>query len=157
MTDDYSIREYQAADREQIEDVSWQIQEWEKQYFSGRAVSKEIIAKHVDRLISLVNKGEGTILVAISQDRCIGYVVGSVHNDFLNIEPVFYVNDMGVDKEHRGKGVGTELLRKIEQVGKEKYRLNKIMIAIICGNDGAEKLYKKMGYIPYELELIKSI
>lgn len=31
------------------------------------------------------------------------------------------------------------------------------MIVVIWGNDGAERLYKRMGFIPYELELVKNI
>lgn len=64
---------------------------------------------------------------------------------------------MGVDKNYRGKGIGTRLLQEVENMAKNKYGLTKMMIAVICGNDMAEKLYKKMGYIPYELELIKNI
>jgi len=81
---DLQIRLFQENDRAEIEKISWQVQEWEKQYYPGRALS-------------------------------------------------------------------------VEKIAKEKYGLSKMLIAVICGNEGAEKLYKRMGYIPYELELVKNI
>lgn len=157
MNLNFIIREYREEDKPQIEQISWQIQEWEKKYYPGRALSKDIITRHIERLIQLTKNEEGIILVATEGESCIGYVVGTIHKDFLNTEDAFYVNDMGVEEKYRGKGVGTALLKEIEKTAKEKFKLNKMMIAVICGNDGAENLYKRMGFVPYELELIKSI
>lgn len=157
MDTEIKIRLFNEKDRKDLENISWQVQEWEKQYYPGRALSKEIIAKHIERLIRSVDNSRGIILVAVADNSCIGYVTGVVHRDFLNTDDIFYVKDMGVDKKYRGKGIGTKLLQEIEKVAKNKYGLNKMIIAVICGNDGAAKLYKRMGYIPYELELIKSL
>lgn len=153
----YTIREYQEKDRVQIERISWQVQEWEKRFYPERALSKEIIARHIDRLMEITQNQKGVILVAVVNDKPVGYAAGSVHNDFLNTEPAFYVKDMGVDETSRGKGIGTALLGELERIAKDKYQMTKIMIAVICGNDGAGALYKRMGFVPYELELIKSI
>lgn len=157
MNHNLKIRVFQESDREQIEQISWQVQEWEKKFYPGKAVSKEIIAKHVEKLIqSTKNKG-GTILVAVSGKECVGYVAGEIHQDFLNTESSYYVSDMGVNEKKRGKGIGTALLQSIERFAKEECGLTKMMIAVICGNDGAEKLYKRLGFVPYELELVKTI
>jgi len=157
MDTEIQIRFFEENDRADMENISWQIQEWEKQSYPGKALSKEIIARHVERLIQSIKNEQGVILLAVIESKCIGYIVGVVHSDFLNTEDAFYVKDMGVDKNYRGKGIGTKLLQEIEKVAKNKYGLNKMMIAVICGNDGAEKLYRRMGYVPYELELIKSL
>lgn len=155
MDQEIQIRLFEENDRADMENISWQVQEWEKQSYPGKALSKDIIARHVERLIQSTKNGQGIIIVATLDNKCIGYVVGVVHSDFLNTEDAFYIKDMGVEKYYRGKGIGTKLLQEIEKVAKNKYGLNKMMIAVICGNDGAEKLYRRMGYVPYELELIK--
>lgn len=153
----YIIRKFQISDRDRIEKISWQIQEWEKKFYSDRALSKEIINKHVDRLVKPIRNGQGVILIAEINKKCIGYVAGSIQDDFLNVAPVFYINDLGVDENYRGKGIGTALLQKIEKLAKEEYKLTKIMIGVISGNDGVENLYKRLGYTPYELELVKTL
>lgn len=153
----FIIRTYEDKDREQIEHISYQVQEWEKQYYPGRALSKEVISRHVRRLITSIRNSKGVILVAVIKDKCVGYIVGTVHKDFLNTEETFYVKDMGIDKEYRRLGIGTTLLKHVEQIAKEKFGLKKLMIGVICGNDGAEKLYRRLGFTPYGLELLKAI
>ena len=154
---DFIIRKFENKDKNHIEHISWQVQEWERQYYPGRALSGEIICKHVNRLIAPLASNRGVILVAEWGDKCVGYIAGSINDDFLNTTVSFYINDMGVDKKYRGRGIGTALLSEIERVAKGEYKLAKMIIGVICGNDGAEKLYKRFGFIPYELELVKTI
>ena len=128
-----------------------------KKFYSDRVLSKEIISKHVDRLIKPTNSGLGEILIAEINKKCIGYVAGSVHNNFLNITPIFYINDLGIDENYLNKGIGTSLLQEIEKLAREEYKLTKSMIGVISGNDRVENLYKRLGYSPYELELVKTL
>ena len=60
-------------------------------------------------------------------------------------------------KKFRGKGIGTSLLQEIEKLAREEYKLTKVMIGVISGNDRVENLYKRLGYVQYELELVKTI
>lgn len=78
-----------------MESLSWQVQEWEKQFYQGRALSKEIITRHIKRLIRSIQNGKGVILIAAINNICVGYVVGVIHSDFLNTEDAFLCQRYG--------------------------------------------------------------
>lgn len=56
-----------------------------------------------------------------------------------------YIMDIGVDECSRGKGVGTMLLRQARAWAKER-NLEYIELGVLAGNEGASRLYEKMGF-----------
>ena len=62
----------------------------------------------------------------------------------------FHVDSVAVDPSTRGMGIGTLLMQKAEEVARSK-RKNKMMLGVISENQGAIKLYKRLGY-----EIIKT-
>ena len=53
-----------------------------------------------------------------------------------------------VDEQHRGKGVGTALLRELIILSKEKFQLEFIHLEVYEGNP-AINLYKRFGFEQY--------
>ncbi len=53
-----------------------------------------------------------------------------------------------VDEEHRGKGVGTLLLRDLEKLAKEKFRIELLHLEVYKGNP-AVNLYRRSGYVEF--------
>ena len=59
-------------------------------------------------------------------------------------------NDLGVasikiDKEHRGKGIGTKALKKIGTIAKKAHR-RRVVLVVYGWNTKAKKFYKTQGY-----------
>lgn len=93
-----------------------------------------------------------------------GYVVGMLvafpmHTDPSDIEedPVlaayseleednsYYICGMGLFSDHRGQGIGTELLALAEEHGRDK-GFSKLSLLVFEQNTGARKLYERTGY-----------
>lgn len=49
------------------------------------------------------------------------------------------------NKNYWGKGIGTEMLQKLIEIGKQK-KLNSIWLKVLKDNDRARKLYEKLGF-----------
>ena len=86
-----------------------------------------------------------TLLTRFSPIR----VIRIIFNLMLLTEHVgaddFHVDSIAVDSSTRGMGIGTLLMQKAEEVAKSK-RKNKMMLGVIAENEGAIKLYKRLGY-----------
>lgn len=55
------------------------------------------------------------------------------------------IMDFAVDEKHRGKGIGTSLIKEAEAWA-VKRGLEYIELGVLAGNFSAEELYEKMGY-----------
>lgn len=91
-----------------------------------------------------------TLLTRFSPIR----VIRIIFNLMLLTENVgthdFHVDSIAVDPSTRGMGVGTLLMQKAEEVARSK-RKSKMALGVISENQGAIKLYKRLGY-----EIIKT-
>jgi len=57
----------------------------------------------------------------------------------------YYISNIAVFEEHRGKGYGVELLNKAEELAREK-GFNKLSLAVEFYNKDAKKIYEKFGF-----------
>lgn len=53
-----------------------------------------------------------------------------------------------VDEKFRGRGVGTALLKELERLAKERFRIELLHLEVYEGNP-AIRLYKKLGFVQY--------
>lgn len=89
---------------------------------------------------------DDVILVAESQNIVIGYLSVEVHreeNEFI------YLDDFSIEEEFRGKGIGSQLLKKAEEYA-EKLRIDTICLHVEKDNKSAFKLYERNGYFIFE-------
>jgi GNAT superfamily N-acetyltransferase len=56
------------------------------------------------------------LIVGIIKDRIVGFCSLSVKNNFWKAGYVGNVDELVVDKDHRGKGIGKKLMNRIEQI-----------------------------------------
>jgi ribosomal protein S18 acetylase RimI-like enzyme len=57
----------------------------------------------------------------------------------------FYISNLAVFEEHRGKGIAVKLLKSVEQMAKEK-GLSKLSLVVEIGNSHAISVYEKFGF-----------
>lgn len=89
--------------------------------------------------------------VYVAQDEN-GTVVGHLFAEYqesragagLPTHKTFYIDDICVDENYRGKGVASSLYAFAKQTAKQNGCYN-ITLNVWEGNDGAECFYKKMG------------
>ena len=58
----------------------------------------------------------------------------------------FYVDGVAVVDEMRGKGIGSELFKRLERNASEK-GIRTISLGVVDTNPGAEALYKRLGFV----------
>lgn len=60
--------------------------------------------------------------------------------------PVVYLYEVHLKEQLRGKGVGSHLMRIVERFGRIA-KMEKTMLTVFTSNEGAERFYKRHGYI----------
>ena len=88
---------------------------------------KRRIAKEVESVFERLHQGKSA------------YSKGEFYND------EFFISNLAVFKECRGKGVGTSLLKRAEEEAIEQ-GLDKLSLYTELDNSNAIKLYKKFGF-----------
>ncbi len=104
---------------------------------------EDMIAKYKEAACD----NESAFFVADANGIAVGYVYASVEDepdDLISI-PRAFVNEFTVCKEHRGKGVGRNLLCKVEEWAKQK-ELPAIHLTVLSGSKEAIETYTKQGY-----------
>lgn len=72
----------------------------------------------------------------------VGGIVG--YKPYFRIENCIYVYSLYIEKHLRGKGIGTELVKKVAEVGNaEGYP--RMGVCFVDSNDNARRLYTKLG------------
>jgi ribosomal protein S18 acetylase RimI-like enzyme len=65
--------------------------------------------------------------------------------DNLNRDDEYYISNLAVFGEHRGKGYGVELLQKAEELARQK-GFARLSLAVEFYNEAAKKIYEKFGF-----------
>lgn len=126
------------------------------QYQNWESVYQDILPKSIlDQLqpsameeeleIYLEDEDSG-VFIAQEGNRIQGFA--SFHKD-EKIQNCLYLSSLHVSEEDRGKGIGTQLIRKVLEHGREK-GFQKMSICIFVENSKAGNLYRKMGARHYE-------
>lgn len=94
------------------------------------------------------------IYVVCHFDKVIGMCMVNYIDDIFIDRRTALVNGVCVDKEYRGKGIGTFLLTKIEEIAIEDGS-DEIMLTSSEKRVCANKLYEKLGFRVYDTNVYK--
>jgi len=110
--------------------------------------------KNRDYFENAVKNKNSIALVAISDGKIIGYLIGSIHKteDYRKLKEIVEVDNTFVDEEHRNKGVGKKLFEKFLEWAKNK-GMNRMKVVASSKNKGARGFYKKCGFNDYNFTL----
>ncbi|NMG11641.1 GNAT family N-acetyltransferase [Brasilonema sp. UFV-L1] len=73
-----------------------------------------------------------------------------MHNDLHN-EPFGLMEDVFVDENYRGKGYGTQLVKKIIEIARE-YRCYKLIATSRSSKPKVHELYQRLGFEEHGVE-----
>ena len=124
--------------------------------------SSKYSSYYLQKILNLVKKNLGIIIVSEFKKKLIGYCIGYIKEysekeklEFKTIKRGF-VSDLYVNKTYRNQGVGTQLIKNIEKYFKLKdckyYEIN-----VVLANKIAHSLYKKLGFSDHNLNMVKTI
>jgi len=84
---------------------------------------------------------DATLLVAEHEQQVIGYLLAFEHPAFYANGSVAWVEELYVDEDRRGQGIGSQLMRRFEQSATEKgIRL------VALATRRADSFYQSIGY-----------
>ena len=102
-----------------------------------------------EELLEIIRDDERPILVAVDEeDNVCGYAFlvfkQYVDNNIFTDIKTLYIDDLCVDEEIRGQGIGTELYQAVLAYAKENQCYNVTLNVWSC-NESAMKFYEKCG------------
>ena len=83
---------------------------------------------------------------AVEKDKLVGFAEVCVNEDLVEGQkPILMIWDLRVDRNYRGQGIGTKLMKFIEDCGKE---IGASFVFLGCDHDNkmARKFYQKLNY-----------
>lgn len=110
--------------------------------FYGSEVSEEIYATTLSRLLDS-SRPQQNALVAANGDELVGLAHYIFHPHNWRLEEVCYLQDLYVDPDHRGRGVGRALIEGIYTAA-DKYGSPYVYWLTQDFNETARKLYDRV-------------
>ena len=120
------------------------------------------VEAYVDHLLLQMKEEHGVILIAKEEDVVVGFIVGSIPSASEDDDLDHYsamegkVDELVVSEQHRGKHVGRELMKKLEQHF-QKNGCEFIRVGCFAPNLGTHAFYEKCGYNDRYIEMLKKI
>ena len=94
------------------------------------------------------NDPNSTTMVVCEGNTIIG--VASIHIIYKLSRTLGLIEDVAVDKDHRGKGIGKNLVEKLIEIGKQK-NCDKI---VLNTSEKNSKFYEKIGFKKNEIQMV---
>lgn len=144
---DVSIREGTLSDYKGVNDLNCQIHGIHVQERPDIYKNTEVPLDK-DYYSCLLKDENAKVILAISEDRAIGYSIFEIkvtpNRDNLVYRKIIYVDDICVDENYRGKGIGKKLFKYISEYGKG-VGAHSLELSVWEFNKGAIDFYNKMG------------
>jgi len=151
------IRKYADTDLEQVKKLLIELQNYERQFDGGRAEATEEFATwYLSHIFDNVATQQGVVFVAAQGDMICGFTAGYVQEELERREQFFYISELVVTSASRGQGIGSNLIRAMENFARSK-GLKSIRIGVLAASLQVHALYKKLGFQDYAIELMKSL
>jgi ribosomal protein S18 acetylase RimI-like enzyme len=144
-----AIREHRAGDETALLDLARELQSDETARFERMKPGAAIGRWYLDGLVRACAEHEGAILVAVEDERVVGYatILTRVAMDELDEEAyeIAQVGDLVVTAAARGRGVARALLVECERRARDAGR-DELRIEVLAHNQRARAVYRAAGY-----------
>lgn len=161
---DIKIREYREKDRELLQSLIEKLMDCVVDMDPIERIRRmkrfsEINSK---KLLKKINKNGGKIYFAELDGEVVGYVAGFVakqsKENLLEVIPtkLGVIDDLYVDDSFRGRGIGTTLMKRIEDYF-VSVDCDSIWIEVFAPNKKAHEYYKKKGFVDREIGMLKRL
>lgn len=102
--------------------------------------------KDLSRIESVIRdsvEGEDFFLVAEADNKLVGYI--SAQSGRMNRVAHSAYIVVGILKDYRGRGIGTEFFHRLNVWAEEK-KITRLELTVICENEVAKRLYTNSGF-----------
>ncbi len=101
-------------------------------------------------------------MLAEDGGKAIGYIAGVIREQSeinkleIGSHVLGEVTDLFIEEGYRNQGLGTKMLSKMEEYFKEK-GCDSMWISVFAPNEIAQVAYKKFGFVPRQIGMLKNI
>lgn len=137
------VREITPADAEDFVKLTQQVEET-AEYMLWEAGERKVSPDQQQKMIERIGSDENsTIFVAEEEGKLLGFLMAIGGNARRNKHSVYIV--IGILKDSRGKGVGTQLFSELEKWALT-HQIHRLELSVVSQNEAGLSLYKKMGF-----------
>ena len=161
MTLPFTIRDMERGDREAVIELMLTLNRFENAISGDRATSRKAAVASLADDEEKLRAGGGLRLVAAREGgAAVGYMCCAVAYGppFLKeeVRTFLYVHSLVVAESARGEGIGAALMAGAEDFARGQ-GLRAVVVAHLAGNDGAGRLYERLGFSPHMIERQKRL
>ena len=106
------------------------------------------------QVLAMLDSSEKPIFVAVEEDKVLGYGFCQMQrhpqDPVLCDVPTLYIDDLCVDENCRGKGIGKAIYEAIVRYAKMRKCYNITLNVWTC-NESAMRFYKSLGLVPQKI------
>lgn len=151
------IRDYRPFDREAMLGLIIELQAFEGQFEGDRcAPDREFAEWYLARLLREVPRLDGVLSVATLADTACGFVAAWPEEEPEARDWYFLIAELAVAERHRSRGIGTRLIRSIEEIARAR-GVARIGIGVLAGSERVHRFYRRLGYRDYAMTLRKGL
>lgn len=107
-----------------------------------------------------IHEAGGALVVAVHLGQVAGFMCWSIGTDGPFVRPEFRktgeVNFVMASERHRGTGIGSLLMSEAQRLTKAA-GLNRLSLMVMAGNQGAVRLYERMGFETRAFKMLKRL
>jgi ribosomal protein S18 acetylase RimI-like enzyme len=165
MVNKIKIRKARKEDIEKIWELETESRKWHKKITKKKYIklnktniNEKAKKEFIKGLNNDIKKKKNVILVALINNQIVGWAVAHIYKWMCSDNPplITKIGDLAILKEFRKRGIATELIKEIEKEYKKR-NSKFIYVGTLLNNKPAYKLYKKMKYKDFHLEMFKKI
>jgi ribosomal protein S18 acetylase RimI-like enzyme len=151
------IREYRQDDAAAVRRCVVELQEHERTIDPTLRSGDAMADDHRENLLARCAQSNGRVFVAQLDGAVVGFVCVLAAEAFTALDepPGTYglVTDLAVLAEHRGRGIGRQLLQRAEAFARSA-GASQVRIGVLSQNVAARRLYLESGFVPH-LEVLR--
>jgi len=152
------IRKATIGDLEQLKEIKLKAKAYERKYSKSLKPMWQCRETYLSYLRSDLTNQDRAVFVATERDEPVGIITGRIHTTLpiRVLRRQGHISNMFVVPELRKRGVATKLIRRLLNWFRER-GIGDVRLATHFGNAAALKLFGKLGFQEYAIEMTKSL
>jgi uncharacterized membrane protein/ribosomal protein S18 acetylase RimI-like enzyme len=156
-----AIRAYDpATDAAGLRQCFVELQDFERALEPGLPAGEAVADRYLAEMLLRCERSDGRVFVAEGHAEIEGFVciLARMHPEGLDEPPdaYAYVSDLVVRRRSRGAGLGRALLARAEAHARAS-GVGRLRIAVLARNAAARRLYERLGFREYTVQLLKDL
>jgi len=149
---DVIIRQATLKDLKSIQNLNYELFKLEKANYDSTLIVDWPLSEEGKKYFEDLIKNE-FVIIAMKDEKIIGYLAGTI-NEKGSYELFQYgeINNMLVDNNYRGSGIGKKLINRFKEYCKTK-NITNLKVVASAKNLNAIDFYKKQGFKDFDVTL----